>query len=252
MVGVVVVVGEHTATKVGGVNQDQAGARVGVVQDSQGDLVVTEVRGFLVLEVLEDMDLRPTKITLVVLSSKEMGACLLPPVKRKVWVVRVNKVIISKIKVLHPHFPWRKTRWEVGLRLLDLVTGIRAMVEATGLGRWVAIKVDLTPCLLKSVKIRRTKQKRSLVSKLVEELQEFPIQLRPKCLHSSLLSRLEARHRRMLHPVLLMLQEPKTVKNRKHLLFQELRTGRPASRLTFPSALMLASLLSTRTWWRSF
>ena len=166
-----VVVGVHMATKVGGVNMGLVGVRAGVVQDFQGGLLgAMEVKGIQV--VLADMGNSHMKTTSVVLSNKvteevkEMEACHLPPVKKKVFQVMVNKVTLTRLKVHPLLLPWLKMQWEVGLRQLGLETGIKEEGMVTRVGvvqdlQWVVIKVDSTQCLLRSVRTRRTRQRRS-------------------------------------------------------------------------------------------
>ena len=254
MVGaVVVVVGVRMATKVGGVNLGLAGVKAGAVPDFQEDLLeVLELRDIQV--VLEDMGSNHMKTTSVVLNSKEMVACHLPQVKKKVWEGRVRKVTIIRLKVQPLPLPWLKMQWEVGHRQLGLETGTtkEGMVatRVAGPDLWEATKVDLTQCLLRSARIRRTRQRRSLVNKWVDQ-QAFLTQLKLKWQRSLLPNRLVAPRRQMLpqeQQLLITLQELKTVKNRKLHLFQELRIGRPALRLLCPSASTRASPPSTRTW----
>jgi len=111
------------------------------------------------------------KTTLVVLSNKvteevkEMEECHLPLVK-KVLQVMVKKVTLTKLKVHPLLLPWLKMQWEVGLRQLGLETGIKEEGMVTRVGvvqdlQWEVIKVDSTQCLLRSVRTRRTRQRRS-------------------------------------------------------------------------------------------
>ena len=78
----------------------------------------------------------------------------------------VKKVTLTKLKVHPLLLPWLKMRWEVGLRLLALETGIKEEGMVTRVGvvqdlQWVVIKVDSTQCLLRSARTRRTRQRRS-------------------------------------------------------------------------------------------
>ena len=150
-----VVVGVRMAIKVDGVNLGLAGvSRAGAVPDFQDLLGASELRGIQVVPV--DMVNSRMKTTLVVLNSKETVVCHLPLVKKKVWEARVRKVTITRLKVHLLLFPWLKTQWEVGLKLLGLGTGTKGAMATRVAGRdqWEVTKVDSTRCLPRSARIR--------------------------------------------------------------------------------------------------